>query len=101
VGCPAAPYRELGYQGEVKLRHLGYACQNLSLNLSTGRTLRLANLSEEKGYGVIDANLSALTTILEWNLSRNILFFRISSEVVPFGGHEAFPSPGKTSLPTG
>jgi UV DNA damage endonuclease len=75
----------------MKLRHLGYACINLSLGCTTGHTLRLANLTADKVGGVIAANLNNLESILEWNLARGIRFFRVSSEVIPFAGHASFP----------
>lgn len=75
----------------MQLRHLGYACINLSLKRTTGRTLRLANLQAERVSQVIENNLNDLQAILEWNLAHGIRFFRIGSSVIPFGSHPEFP----------
>lgn len=75
----------------MKLRYLGYAGQNLTLNRTTGRTLRLANLTAERVREVIDTNLDALEAILEWNLEHDIRFFRMGSSIIPFASHLAFP----------
>ncbi len=75
----------------MKLRHLGYACTNVTLGCTTGRTLRLANLTEERAAAVIAENLATLQNVLRWNVSQGIRFFRVSSAVVPLASHEAFP----------
>lgn len=67
---------------------VGYACVNTQLP-SASRTLRLANVSEDRLRELIAANLDALEAILRWNLEHDLLVFRISSETVPFGSHEA------------
>jgi UV DNA damage endonuclease len=67
---------------------VGYACVNTQLP-SASRTLRLANLSAERLRELIAANLDALEAILRWNIEHELLVFRLSSETVPFGSHEA------------
>lgn len=74
----------------MKLRSFGYVGQNLTTGRTTGRTLRLANLSPERVAEVIGANLAGLAAILEWNLEREIRFFRIGSSVIPFASHPGF-----------
>ncbi len=74
----------------MHLRHLGYACINRSLEKTTGRTFRLANLSADRVREIGGANLDALYDILRWNVSRDIRFFRVSSGVIPFASHDAF-----------
>ena len=75
----------------MRLRSLGYVGQNLSLGLTTGRTLRLASLAnEERLAEVIAANLAHLEAILAWNVERGIHFFRIASGLVPFASHPDF-----------
>ena len=74
----------------MKLRHLGYACTNVTLSCTTGRTLRLANLSEERAAEVIAENLATLINVLRWNLEQGIHFFRIASSIIPLASHEAF-----------
>ena len=80
----------------MKLRYLGYPCTNVTLNLTTGRTLRLANLKEPRLSEVVRENLSALLTALRWNVARDIHFFRVASSVVPLASHEAFPTDWQT-----
>ena len=65
----------------MKLRYLGYPCTNVTLNLTTGRTLRLANLKEPRLSEVVRENLSTLLVALRWNVERDIYFFRIASSV--------------------
>ncbi len=80
------------YPAAMRLRHLGYVGQNLSLGLTTGRTLRLANLAnEERLTAVIAANLADLGAILTWNVAHDIRFFRIASSLIPFASHPDFP----------
>jgi UV DNA damage endonuclease len=75
----------------MQLRHLGYACINLTLKRTTGRTLRLTNLQAQRVGEVIENNLNDLQAILEWNLQHGICFFHIGSSVIPFGSHPEFP----------
>ena len=74
----------------MRLRHLGYVGQNLTLGLTTGRTLRLAGIGSDRLAEVIAANLESLEAILAWNLRHGIRFFRVASGVVPFASHESF-----------
>ena len=74
----------------MRLRHLGYVGQNLTLGLTTGRTLRLAGIGSDRLAEVIAENLANLETILAWNLRHGIRFFRVASGVVPFASHESF-----------
>ncbi|HEU4449573.1 MAG TPA: UV DNA damage repair endonuclease UvsE [Gaiellaceae bacterium] len=65
---------------------VGYACVNTQLP-SASRTLRLANVSDERLRELVAGNLDALEAILRWNLEHDIPVFRLSSETVPFGSH--------------
>lgn len=70
----------------------GYVSQNLTLGLTTGHTLRLANLGDaERGRSVVDSNLQALERILYFNSAHDIPLFRVSSQIVPFASHPNFP----------
>ena len=64
--------------------------QNLATGLTTGRTLRLANLSPERVAEVAARNLGDLARILEWNVEHDIRCFRIGSSVIPFASHPDF-----------
>jgi UV DNA damage endonuclease len=69
----------------VTLR-LGYACVHTALPTSS-TTTRLANATPERLLELTEQNLAALGRILEWNAANGVDVFRISSGVVPFGGH--------------
>ena len=66
---------------------IGYACVNTSLNCSSSRTFRLANFSEQRFLETTKSNLACLQQILEFNRQHRILFFRISSGLIPFASH--------------
>ena len=54
------------------------------MRLATLRAGGLVALQE-----IVDHNLLLLTEILEWNRAQGIAMFRISSDLVPFGSHDA------------
>src|SRR5580765_2035713 len=76
---------------------VGYACVNTQLP-SASRSIRLANLTAERLYEVVAANLDALATILRWNREHGIEVFRISSDTVPLGSHPANTFPWREAL---
>lgn len=77
------------------VRHLGYACQNLSLaegqkkkdRILTDRTLRMNRFSLELVGDIAVRNCNDLLPILEWNRKNDIRFFRIGSGIFPFMDH--------------
>ncbi|HEX9950400.1 MAG TPA: UV DNA damage repair endonuclease UvsE [Rubricoccaceae bacterium] len=74
----------------MRLRHLGYACLNTTLGTKS-RTVRLANLRTEAVIPVVAQNLDDVLASLRWNIAHGIRFFRISSDLIPFGPLAAFP----------
>jgi UV DNA damage endonuclease len=66
---------------------IGYPCINYSVPCRGNRTFRLASYSEEKIISTVGMNLACLRTILEYNAAHGILFFRITSDLVPFASH--------------
>ena len=70
---------------------LGYACTNKTLGYPV-HSLRLATL-EAKGLSylqeLVDENMRILMEILRWNREHDIFMFRLSSDLVPLGSHEA------------
>ena len=74
----------------MRLRHLGYACINTALGTKS-RTVRLANLRTEAVIPVVVQNLADVLAALRWNVERDLRFFRVSSDLIPFGPLPAFP----------
>ena len=66
---------------------LGYPCINRSIGCTTNSTFRLANYSEENLILKVTNNLKCLYKVLLFNLDHNLLFFRISSDLIPFASH--------------
>ena len=66
---------------------IGYPCINQSLGKKTISTFRISSYSEEKLIKAVSYNLEVLKEILRYNIQHNFLFFRISSEVIPFASH--------------
>lgn len=66
---------------------LGYPCLGSNLPWQGSKTFRLASYSPERLHEAVQYNISTLEKTLEWNRSQGLLFFRISSDLVPFASH--------------
>lgn len=66
---------------------IGYPCINRSLSCKGNRTFRLKSYSEERLSQTIKNNLDCLNEILDFNVDHGILFFRITSDLIPFASH--------------
>ncbi len=66
---------------------IGYPCKNLTLENAYSSTFRLKSFSETRFNETVKNNLCYLLKILGFNKRNNILFFRISSDIIPFASH--------------
>ena len=66
---------------------IGYPCINKSIPRKAPSTFRLASYSESSLIQTVKNNLIRLNEILKYNVKSNLLFFRISSDLVPFASH--------------
>lgn len=66
---------------------IGYPCINRSLPCRCNKTFRFKSYSESRLIETVEDNLDCLLQILRYNVEHNILFFRITSDLVPFASH--------------
>ncbi|MFX0043002.1 MAG: UV DNA damage repair endonuclease UvsE, partial [Candidatus Hodarchaeota archaeon] len=57
------------------------------MDCRSSRTFRLKNYSKERLKNIIEGNLNCLQKVLEFNRNNKILFFRITSDLIPFASH--------------
>jgi UV DNA damage endonuclease len=66
---------------------LGYPCINWTIGCKGDRTFRLKSYSEERLIDTVQNNLDCLYQMLQFNVEHNLLFFRITSDLIPFASH--------------
>ena len=66
---------------------IGYPCINNNIPRCATSTFRLASYSESKLVQTVKDNLIHLNEILKYNVKNSLLFFRISSDLIPFASH--------------
>ena len=66
---------------------IGYPCLNRSIGCTSSRTFRLRSYSPLRLLETVRQNLLCLEQVLEFNRANGLLFFRITSDLVPFASH--------------
>lgn len=79
---------------------IGYPCINRVIGCSANRSFRLKSYAEEKLVDTVQNNLDCLDKILRYNVEHSLLFFRITSDLVPFASHPVCNFPWQTYFQT-
>jgi UV DNA damage endonuclease len=66
---------------------IGYPCINRSIECSSGRSFRLKSFSNARFIETVHENLMCLKKIINFNMENGLLFFRITSDLIPFASH--------------
>ena len=68
---------------------IGYACLTVGVPNTGIKGCMLKNANEEKLAELIRYNLTSLKNIIDYNDANDVLLFRISSDIIPFGSSPA------------
>lgn len=66
---------------------IGYPSLNWTIGCNGAKTFHLKSYSHEKLIETVENNLNCLLTMLKFNVKNNLLFFRITSRLIPFASH--------------
>jgi len=66
---------------------IGYPCINLTIGCKGDRTFRLKSYSEQRLIETVTNNINCLAAMLTFNVEHDLLFFRVTSDLVPFASH--------------
>lgn len=66
---------------------IGYPCLNRSIGCSSSRSFRLKSFSLDRFMETVNENLKCLQKIIKFNVDNGLLFFRMSSDLIPFASH--------------
>ena len=66
---------------------IGYVALNWTIGCNGAKTFRLKSYSHEKFIETATNNLECLLTMLKFNVKNDLLFFRITSRLIPFASH--------------
>lgn len=67
---------------------IGYACLTRGVRDTSFRTCRLENANDENLRLIIKHNLNSLENIIDYNIENDIMLYRITSDLIPFGSHK-------------
>lgn len=67
---------------------IGYACLTKGVYNTNFKRCTLKTASEENLLKLIEHNLETLDRIIDYNIKMGIKFFRISSDIIPFGSSD-------------
>lgn len=66
---------------------IGYPCIHRTLPNGSAKSFRLKSFTPQRFRETVAYNLESLFDILQWNYRHNFLYFRISSQLIPFASH--------------
>lgn len=72
---------------------IGYACLAIAVPGSEMKSCTQKNADTERLLSLIEYNLNALETLVDYNICNNLRLFRISSDLIPFGSSIAADLP--------
>jgi UV DNA damage endonuclease len=72
---------------------IGYACLTVALEGAQIKTCMQKNATPERLLSLAGENLAATERMIDYNIYNQISFYRISSDIVPFGSSLAFNLP--------
>ena len=75
---------------------IGYPCINRTLACRGNKTFRLKSYGSNRLISTIQNNLTCLQDMLTFNIAHNLLFFRITSDLIPFASHPICTYPWQT-----
>lgn len=66
---------------------IGYACLTVGVPNTGLSKCILRNANERKLNAITLSNLTALNAMIDYNIENEIMLYRISSDIIPFGSH--------------